>query len=231
MDQEALTVFKSVFSSGSAFIYRCANDEDFTMEFMAGQVEKLCGCPQHDIIGNRKYSFAKLMHKDDTDRVFAEVDAAIEAGENWDVAYRLSRPDGVAAWVRERGNAVHNAAGEMVYLEGLVVDASAEVKLREELAVTLQETETANKEIISLAENILRSVQTLSILSINAGIEAARAGKAGAGFAYLAKEIKALTDENSKWASRITDTMAKRRKTAEPDAAEAQDEARPQDAA
>ncbi|MEX0303081.1 MAG: PAS domain-containing protein [Leisingera sp.] len=212
MDTHALTVFNSIFSSGSAFVYRCANDENFTMEFMAGQVEKLCGCPKTDILGNAKVSYVGLTHKDDIDRVFADVDAAIEAKENWDVAYRLSRPDGSDAWVRERGNAVYDDSGEMVYLEGLVVDASAEVALRKELQETLSRTEDANAEIIDLAENILRSVQKLSILAINAGIEAARAGKAGLGFAYLAREIKALADENNQWASRITDTMAERKR-------------------
>lgn len=212
MDKEALKVFNSIFSTGSAFVYRCANDENFTMKFMAGQVEKLCGCPKSDILGNAKVSYVDLTHAEDIDRVFADVDAAIEAKENWDVAYRLSRPDGSDAWVRERGNAVYNDSGEMVYLEGLVVDAAAEVNLRMELQETLNRTEEANAEIINLAENILRSVQKLSILAINAGIEAARAGKAGLGFAYLAREIKALADENNRWASRITDTMAQRKR-------------------
>lgn len=212
MDKEALTVFNSIFSTGSAFVYRCANDETFTMKFMAGQVEKLCGCPKSDILGNAKVSYVDLTHADDIDRVFADVDAAIEARENWDVAYRLSRADGSEAWVRERGNAVYDDSGKMIYLEGLVVDASAEVNLRKELQETLNRTEEANAEIINLAENILRSVQKLSILAINAGIEAARAGKAGLGFAYLAREIKALADENNRWASRITDTMAQRKR-------------------
>jgi len=219
MDTQALTVFNSIFSSGSAFVYRCANDENFTMKFMAGQVEKLCGCPKSDILGNAKVSYVGLTHADDIDRVFADVDAAIEARENWDVAYRLSRPDGSDAWVRERGNAVYDDGGEMVYLEGLVVDASAEVALRQELQETLNRTEEANAEIIELAENILRSVQKLSILAINAGIEAARAGKAGLGFAYLAREIKALAEENNQWASRITDTMAARKRAEARDAA------------
>lgn len=212
MDNEALTVFNSVFNSGNAFVYRCANDEHFTMNFMAGQVEELCGRPRSDIVGNNKVSFVDVMHKDDRDRAQAEIDAAIEAGTNWDVAYRLAHPDGTAAWVRERGSAIFDDQGTMLFLEGLVVDASAEVSLREELQQTLNRTEAANAEIIALAENILRSVQKLSILAINAGIEAARAGKAGLGFAYLAREIKSLAEENSLWASRITDTMAQRKR-------------------
>ena len=210
MDDQALTVFNSVFSSGNAFIYRCANDDVFTMEFMAGQVERLCGYSIADIIGNRRVAFGDLMHKEDADRVYAEVDTAIKEGRNWDVAYRFRRRDGSDTWVRERGNAVYNEQKVMVFLEGLVVDASAEMMLRDTLQCTLQASEDANTEIIELAENILRSVRKLSTLSINTGIEAARAGDAGRGFAYLAQEIKELTNENAKWANRISDTMAER---------------------
>jgi len=213
MNNEALTVFKSVFSSGDAFIYRCANDDVFTMEFMAGQVEKLCGYSVEDILGNKRVAFGDLMHKDDATGVFAEVDTAIEQRRNWDVDYRFCRADGTEAWVRERGNAVYDGQGTLVYLQGLIVDASAEVKLRETLEATLRDTEEANTEIVELAGNILRSVRELSILSINTGIEAARAGEAGLGFAYLAKEIKNLSNENAKWASRITAMMADRQRT------------------
>lgn len=209
MDNNALTVFNSVINSGKAFVYRCANDEHFTMDFMAGQVEQLCGRPMSDILGNKVVSYVDVMHKDDLDEALAEIDRAIEKTENWDVTYRLAHPDGNEAWVRERGAAVFDDGGNMLFLEGLVVDASAEVNLRRELQETLDRTEEANSEIINLAQNMLRSVQKLSILAINAGIEAARAGKAGSGFAYLAHEIKGLADENSVWASRISEAMAK----------------------
>ncbi|NRB16853.1 MAG: PAS domain-containing methyl-accepting chemotaxis protein [Rhodobacteraceae bacterium] len=212
MTGDALTIFNSVFSSGNAFIYRCANDDVFTMEFMAGQVEKLCGYSIDDILGNNRVAFGDLMHKEDAKGVFAEVDVAIEQHRNWDVDYRFCRSDGTEAWVRERGNAVYDDQGALVYLEGLVVDASAEVKLRETLESTLQTTEEVNAEIVELAENIVRSVRQLSILSINVGIEAARAGDAGLGFAYLAREIKNLSVENAEWARCITTVMAERKR-------------------
>lgn len=211
MDDGALAIFNSVFTSGNAFVYRCENDEHFTMTFMAGQVEKLCGRAQSDFMGNRSVSYADVMHPEDLVDAQARIDAAIDARENWDVSYRLMHPSGHVTWVRERGSAIFDADGNVQLLEGLVVDASAEVNLRQELEETLQQTEASNRETIDLAENILRSVQKLSILAINAGIEAARAGKSGVGFAYLAREIKALADENSQYASRITAAMADRK--------------------
>ena len=68
------------------------------------------------------------------------MDAAIDAGTIWDISYRFLTPTGEDVWVRERGKAVYEA-GELVYLEGLIVRAEAEVELREQLVRTLKNTQ------------------------------------------------------------------------------------------
>ncbi len=47
------------------------------------------------------------------------------------------------------------------------------------------------------------------MLSINAGIEAARSGDAGKGFAVVAGQIKTLVNENGQWAGKIRDLINK----------------------
>ena len=207
MSSDPLEVYKSVFSSGVAFVYRCRNDADYQMEFMDGRVEELCGRPPSDILNNHKVGYADLIAAEDIQKVVDAVDGAIEKNTYWDVDYRLVRPNGEHSYVRERGSAVYDDAGEMIYLEGLVVSAYAEVDLRETLQSNAQSAQERSAEIHQLASNIIGAVNKLSLLSVNARIEAARSGEAGAGFSVIAMEIRELADESNRWAEQIADKM------------------------
>ncbi len=190
------SVFSSVFSAVNGFVYRCANDSDYTMQFMEGSVRGLTGYDSSAILSNSQVSYVGLTADEDKDRVFGEVDAAIEEGETWDVFYRLTHAKGHLVPVRERGNAIYQG-GQLTYLEGLVVSADAESRLTGKLDDLVSDTRQVNQEIIGLTKQITQSLRALKMLSINAQIEAARSGDAGRGFAIVANEIKALADENS----------------------------------
>ena len=200
-------VFESIFSSVEAFIYRCRNDSDYTMETMQGSVAAITGYAVEDMIGNKIASWVGITSPKDKERVFAEVDAAIEAGETWDTAYRIVSKSGAEVWVRERGNAVYEG-GELAYLQGLIVSAAAERALAAQLEDVAARTKEVNSQVINLSNDIAKSVQKLSILSVNARIEAARSGPAGAGFKVVADEMRSLADENGRLARVIGEKIA-----------------------
>lgn len=176
------------------------------MEFMQGAVEALTGHTTGDILGNNRVSYVGLTHEDDKERVFSEVDEAIEQGLPWDVAYRLKSRLGHISHVRERGSAVFED-GELIYLQGLVVGAEREQSLQEEMRTHLSKSEETNREILEIIGQITRSLKQLNMLSINARIEAARSGEAGLGFAVVADEMKALSTQNSQWADVISKVL------------------------
>ena len=81
-------------------------------------------------------------------------------------------------------------------------------------------TETVSDSQLSIEDlgNITREIETMvkhiddianqtHILSINSGIEAARAGKAGTGFVVIANEVRTLSSETSKVASSINQKL------------------------
>ena len=204
---DTTAMFESIMLASKAFVYRCDNDADYTMRFLSGCFHDITGYHPDQIMENKERGYTSLCHPDDLKPMVARIDACIERGETWDVDYRLVRPDGAVMPVRERGSAVFER-GKLVYLQGLVCDATEENRLRESIEDTAADTRTANNDILDLANKIVLSVRALRMLSINSQIEAARAGEAGRGFAVVAEEIGKLAEENAECAEEIASRMS-----------------------
>lgn len=202
--QDRLATVESIVQRMNGFLYRCRNDAHFSMLFMEGSVEMLTGYPISSFLGNNGRSYAGVIHPDDAPQVDAQVDAAVEQRGTWEVDYRIVRADGEIQWVHESGGAVFGPDGTLAYLEGAVVDISAKKQIELRTAAMLERVTETSHAIISDTGTILRILQTLRLLALNARIEAARAGEYGAGFTVVATEIKSLADETGISAERIT---------------------------
>jgi methyl-accepting chemotaxis protein len=110
-------------------------------------------------------------------------------------------------------------AGTAQTVFGLMDQASQEIA---HVDRTLEEMSTSSAEIAASSEQVARVVGTIdeiafqtNILALNASIEAARAGSAGAGFSVVAEEVRNLAQRASSAARQITsvisDSVAKAR--------------------
>lgn len=115
----------------SGMMYRCRNDRNWTMEYLSGGCEELTGCPPSDIINNVKRSWDSLIHSEDRDMVWAEVQSGLRDSHYFDITYRMFTIEGKKKWVWERGKGIFSADGELLGLEGYITDVTAE-KLRNE---------------------------------------------------------------------------------------------------
>lgn len=112
-------------------VYRCANDEHWTIEFMSPDVETLTGHPPEDFLGNRVRSFASVIHPEDRDSVRSQVLERVEAGELFHLEYRLLHADGSVRHVLEQGQAVSGPGGEVRCLDGVLLDITLRQDLEE----------------------------------------------------------------------------------------------------
>lgn len=193
-------VYESIATRMNGFLYRCRNDEHYTMLNLTGRVKDLTGYLVEDLLNNRNQSYVELIHPGDASALDQAIEKAIGAQQNWQADYRLKNKDGSLRWVSEYGGAVTDENGNVIYLEGVVTDIQARRQNEERLA-------TISRGIASETEQIVHTLKMLRLLSINAGIEAARAGEAGKGFAVVADNVRKLADDTGSSAKNISKLM------------------------
>lgn len=191
---------ESVLGRMNGFLYRCRADENYTMLEMTDGVTRVFGYPVDEIVGNRVRTFTSIMCQEDVPRMDEAVGAALETRTNWTLEYRIRHNHGHYIWVTETGGGVWDAGGTLLYLEGSIVNIESFYQRLD--AQTAEMRVTASK-----SAEILHSLRYLKLLAVNAGIEAARAGSAGQGFAVLASEMRNLANVSEAAAREISQSQ------------------------
>jgi diguanylate cyclase (GGDEF)-like protein/PAS domain S-box-containing protein len=114
-------------------IYRCRIDAIWTMEYVSEGCHKLTGYRPDELVFNNRVSYDQMTLPEDRERVSRAIHAALDAGEAFDVEYRIRRADGHVRWVLERGVGLRNAHGQLAWIEGFIQDISERMAANEAL--------------------------------------------------------------------------------------------------
>jgi diguanylate cyclase (GGDEF)-like protein/PAS domain S-box-containing protein len=119
-DQERM--LKMLLAQLDAMVYRCRDDEFWTMEFVSDGCRALTGYRPEDLLFNSRISYEEITYPEDRSRVRTAIREAIAAQRRFDVAYRILRADGAVRWVSERGVGVFGPDGKLQAIQGFVED-------------------------------------------------------------------------------------------------------------
>lgn len=170
-------MFRILAANVPGVVYTCRNDDRYTILYLNDRIDELTGYSADDFLENR-ISFVDLYHPDDRDMLIAEANRCLAAGQPFQLEYRLKHRDGTWRWVEERGQAVHAADGQILFLEGTIFDISERKRVQEQLQThrdlleirvkqRTHDLETANEQlkrenaIRRAAEQALRTEQQL----------------------------------------------------------------------
>lgn len=103
-------------------VYRCRNDQEWTMDYVSAGSLELTGYKPEDIINNETLSYARLIHTYDRQRIWNEVQTALGENRPFELEYRIITRQGEEKWVWERGKGVFSISGELLALEGYIAD-------------------------------------------------------------------------------------------------------------
>ncbi|QIK41089.1 PAS domain-containing protein [Pontibrevibacter nitratireducens] len=184
--------FEAMISHLPGMLFRCHVRNGLPLIWIGGRIKETTGFGHADLLNNMGGAWSRLIHCDDQDRVVAEISAAMEAHENWQSNFRIVCRNGKQAWVRGMGGGVYDSDGRPHSLEGVIIDMTSQMEEKEDWQDRVQRARERTVQIVEATSDMLETLQSLSVLSINASIEAARAGDAGRGFSVVAQEMNRL---------------------------------------
>ena len=155
-------------------------------------------------------SWASRLHPDDSQHT---LDAFIKhlndhsGATGYDVEYRIKLKNGNYRWFRARGQTRRDKDGVPLRAVGALIDiqtlkdqhaqAEHEHQRKDEAAASVSEI----ADLVSENANIAAQIK---LISLNASIEAARAGVQGRGFSVIASEIRELADRTAEITENIS---------------------------
>jgi len=130
--QQTGRTLETLISNLPGIAYRCRNDRKWTMESLGGECKELTGYDADDLVGNRSLSYADLIHPSDRDRIWREVQSAVDEERPFRITYRIRNANGDERWVWEQGRAIDEQDGEKI-LEGFITDVSDRKRFEDQL--------------------------------------------------------------------------------------------------
>ncbi|WP_347244751.1 PAS domain-containing protein [Thermogutta sp.] len=120
-------------------VYQCRNDPQWTMQYINDGCRELTGYAPEDLIGNRRRAYAELIVPEDREKVWQEVQKAVNERRPYRLVYRIRTASGDVKWVWEQGMAVFDEEGEVAFLTGYITDVTTWRRIEEELEQARQE--------------------------------------------------------------------------------------------
>ncbi|MCP4579453.1 MAG: PAS domain S-box protein [Deltaproteobacteria bacterium] len=102
--------------------YRCLDDSNWTMLFLSEGCGALTGYDPVDFIQHKTVSFNELIHPDDREHVWNEIQQAIGRSMPYKLSYRIRTASGEEKWVYEQGASVSQPEDGPQVLEGFITD-------------------------------------------------------------------------------------------------------------
>lgn len=122
---------KSVLMSNlPGMAYRCRYDRDWTMLYVSDGCFELTGYEPSKLLENREVAFNDLIDEEYKEHLWQVWGEILEKRTKLKEEYSITTASGEKRWVYEQGQGVYDTEGNVIALEGLIVDIT-ELKERE----------------------------------------------------------------------------------------------------
>jgi diguanylate cyclase (GGDEF)-like protein/PAS domain S-box-containing protein len=155
--QESKRQMTTLISNLPGMVYRCNNDQYWTVEFTNDGCLPLTGYTPKEFIDNKNIAYSKLIHPEDTQMVWDGVQEGINNHRPYQITYRIMTRDGKLKSVWEQGRGVFDENNEIIALEGFITD--------------ITELKQAEEELLKLSRAVEYSPSAVYITDLDGNIE------------------------------------------------------------
>jgi PAS domain S-box-containing protein len=163
--QESERALATLISNLPGMAYRCRNDREWTMEFVSEGSLELTGYRPEELIGRLRVSYGDLIHPEDQNSIWNEVQTALKESRPFQITYRINTPV-ATKWVWEQGQGVANAAGEVVALEGFITDITERVTAQRDLEQRVDERTRELSTLLEISHNLASTLDLEPLLDL-----------------------------------------------------------------
>ncbi len=156
--------FSTLVSNLPGFVYRCAMDKDWTMEYISEGCFDITGYKPEDFINNNVIAFNDLIHKEYQKPIWDKWIQVLKDKQTFEYEYPIHTKQNNTKWIWERGRGVYSEDGILLFLEGFITDVTDRKK--NEIEVIRQKEITQN--YLDVAEVMLVAInndQTISMIN------------------------------------------------------------------
>ncbi|EPG75592.1 PAS domain S-box protein [Leptospira fainei serovar Hurstbridge str. BUT 6] len=152
---------RSLIQNIPGITYRRLFNENWTSLYMSDAAESMTGYHVSDFSPpNPIRSFNDIIHPHDQAAVFLAVQNAVREKKAFVLEYRIIHRNGEIKWFWENGSVVFGSNGEILFLEGVILDITERRNMEEDLRMSKEKAELAAVTKTSFLANMSHEIRT-----------------------------------------------------------------------
>ncbi|MEX3951066.1 PAS domain-containing protein [Paraburkholderia sp. EG287B] len=192
---------RMLLSNVRAMIYRGQNNRHWSMEFVSEGCFELTGYEANELLDESVMRFVSLIHPEDREFVWNEIQSRVAVGEPYEVTYRIVDRAGQTKWVWDQGRGIFSARNELLGLEGFIIEVT-----RRQLA----EESTRRRLVFDRSTGLTNSAMFMDRLSFAIAF-ASRSGQPCAVLAVRMSDFEKVTGRfGAEYADRVLVELGRR---------------------
>jgi PAS domain S-box-containing protein len=123
-------------------VFWMTDPKNLQMIYLSPAFERIWGRSCESLYSSPS-SWVEAIHPEDRHRVLQAVDVKAKTGVDYELEYRIARPDGEMRWISDRSFPIRSTAGNIYRVGGIARDITLRKQIEEELAAHRAQLEEA----------------------------------------------------------------------------------------